>query len=758
MSNSDDDFLPDLPYTPIPAKQSVKPKFIPPVSNKKLKIPGSKKPKQSSSTTGPSFFKIPENEFLKKKLITGLGEKKLSSQTPRLPSQTPKLPSQTPKLPASQNPKHSDFEPPKHSASQNLPLTTQNENINLINSILSILEEGNSTPSMLVSGLLKLAKVPATVPVLLSTGVGKVVRRLKDREGEVGKLAGKLVNKWRRIALQYDAETSTGDGETVNDVVIEEPVADHVQADKPLKAVVDKNWIIPLKQNSDPTEDPYEKLADAKREKVAKNELQRLSNLARTKNVTVPSMGVVQATKKDQARSVTQSEDLKKGAEIAKHSTASLGKFHEKLEKTAKVKGVKRKFESNSADGVTEKERSLGILESITNKSAKLNIEAAVNPQKKRKVMNSEFEEEEGKLQYKSYSPKKRPQRNSRTVTTNVANEEYASQSDLDDSLNDSDFNPDNADGSSSSEEDSEDEKDNNKKYEIQTSLKSSRPKTRLPSISTVSQASGLPPRSESPFAKDIYESDLKAATVPCERVQENIDSAKDALSETADKEQSNENELDDIEEREIEVATPHGETGNIENLESFFSCKKCKKKFVNMKCFMKHTASCGNFLYSCLICQKVFKSVRYLKIHVKKVHKEPRHSCQLCDLKFQTAAKLQSHIKTHAAAKCSVCEKSFKNAGSLRAHKHKVHSKPDSRRKEWSCTFCTKTLTSERGMRYHITLHKTVNDGEVSVVRKPSQEYAVGEDEVSARETVEVVDLSSIVVDTVADNIIVLH
>ena len=128
---------------------------------------------------------------------------------------------------------------------------------------------------MLVSGLLKLAKVPATVPVLLSTGVGKVVRRLKDREGEVGKLAGKLVNKWRRIALQYDAETSTGDGETVNDVVIEEPVADHVQADKPLKAVVDKNWIIPLKQNSDPTEDPYEKLADAKREKVAKNELQR---------------------------------------------------------------------------------------------------------------------------------------------------------------------------------------------------------------------------------------------------------------------------------------------------------------------------------------------------------------------------------------------------------------------------------------------------------------------------------------------------
>merc|ERR1712105_111806 len=78
-------------------------------------------------------------------------------------------------------------------------------------------------------------------------------------------------------------------------------------------------------------------------------------------------------------------EDLKRAAEIAKTSTASLGKFQEnltkKLEKTAKVKGVKRKFESNTGDGATEKQRSLGILESITNKSSKLNIEAAVNTQ-----------------------------------------------------------------------------------------------------------------------------------------------------------------------------------------------------------------------------------------------------------------------------------------------------------------------------------------------------------------------------------------
>merc|ERR1711892_125497 len=193
----------------------------------------------------------------------------------------------------------------------------------------------------------------------------------------------KAMTKWEKYAKDKGIEKKKKKERLVWDDVVSKWVPQFGY--KKSQAEADKNWMIPLKQNADPTEDPYAKLAEAKREKVAKNELQRLRNLARNKNVTVPSMGVVPAGKKDQARSVTQSEDLKQAAEIAKTSTASLGKFQEnltkKLEKTAKVKGVKRKFESNTGDGVTEKERSLGILESITNKSAKLNIDAAANKQ-----------------------------------------------------------------------------------------------------------------------------------------------------------------------------------------------------------------------------------------------------------------------------------------------------------------------------------------------------------------------------------------
>ena len=76
---------------------------------------------------------------------------------------------------------------------------------------------------------------------------------------------------------------------------------------------------------------------------------------------------------------------MKRAAEIAKGSTASLGKFQEdlskKLEKTAKTKGKKRKFDSNTVDNASEKQRSLLILQSITNKSSKLDIDAAVNKQ-----------------------------------------------------------------------------------------------------------------------------------------------------------------------------------------------------------------------------------------------------------------------------------------------------------------------------------------------------------------------------------------
>ena len=68
-------------------------------------------------------------------------------------------------------------------------------------------------------------------------------------------------------------------------------------------------------------QDPREKAIEEKRERVAKNELQRLRNIARAKNTKVPGVGL---NPMNPAESQS-SNDLKKASELAKKSTASLG-------------------------------------------------------------------------------------------------------------------------------------------------------------------------------------------------------------------------------------------------------------------------------------------------------------------------------------------------------------------------------------------------------------------------------------------------
>ena len=65
----------------------------------------------------------------------------------------------------------------------------------------------------LISILVQLAVLEVTVPALLETGAGKVVRKLKGREGKVGRLAGRLVIRWKKVVLNYNlAEEDHGGG------------------------------------------------------------------------------------------------------------------------------------------------------------------------------------------------------------------------------------------------------------------------------------------------------------------------------------------------------------------------------------------------------------------------------------------------------------------------------------------------------------------------------------------------------------------
>ncbi|KAK3881629.1 hypothetical protein Pcinc_013937 [Petrolisthes cinctipes] len=144
-----------------------------------------------------------------------------------------------------------------------------------------------------------------------------------------------------------------------------------VQADK------EKNWVRVVPETADPYEDQYAKAAEIKKENIAKNEFQRLRNIARNRKVKLPSVGVT-------GNEFARPKDLLRAAQHAKHATASLGKFQPGLkgEKSSKGRGNKRKSEEVATmDIQQEKKRNIDIFDKIGKPD--LNLDAAMYRQVK---------------------------------------------------------------------------------------------------------------------------------------------------------------------------------------------------------------------------------------------------------------------------------------------------------------------------------------------------------------------------------------
>ncbi|KAM7296258.1 ribosome biogenesis regulatory protein homolog [Ixodes scapularis] len=135
-----------------------------------------------------------------------------------------------------------------------------------------------------------------------------------------------------------------------------------------------KNWVVEVPDGKDPYVDYVGELKEKKKERVAKNEYQRLRNIARNSKAKVPKnlFPPTENLSKDQvATAVT----------LAKSSTASHGKFAGTLkeEKNVRVRKAKRKFESNMGSLKKEKASQLKVLDEMARKKPKLDINQAVN-------------------------------------------------------------------------------------------------------------------------------------------------------------------------------------------------------------------------------------------------------------------------------------------------------------------------------------------------------------------------------------------
>lgn len=149
-----------------------------------------------------------------------------------------------------------------------------------------------------------------------------------------------------------------------------------------------KEWLIEVPESADPLEDQFAKRIQAKKERVAKNELNRLRNLARAHKTQLPSTAGMHPTGHQ------SKEELGRAMQVAKVSTASVGRFQERLpkEKAPRGSGKKRKFQPLFGDFAAEKKNQLELLRIMNSKKPKLDVTRATNKQ-----MREEDQEEAAK-------------------------------------------------------------------------------------------------------------------------------------------------------------------------------------------------------------------------------------------------------------------------------------------------------------------------------------------------------------------------
>ncbi|XP_065074094.1 ribosome biogenesis regulatory protein homolog [Ochlerotatus camptorhynchus] len=189
----------------------------------------------------------------------------------------------------------------------------------------------------------------------------------------------KPLTKWEEIAKAKGIKKRTRD-KKVYDEVLDKWVPTYGY--QRFKAEKEKDWVLEVPQNADPNKDMFQEKRDLRIERIAKNEISRMRNIARAKKIQTLRTGFL-------GPESASAKELVTAANIAKASTASVGVFQEKLsnEKQARGIGVKELMpgKKRKRDPITipgEKKRNIEIINKVLNKKPKIDLEKAISLQK----------------------------------------------------------------------------------------------------------------------------------------------------------------------------------------------------------------------------------------------------------------------------------------------------------------------------------------------------------------------------------------
>ncbi|XP_024887842.1 ribosome biogenesis regulatory protein homolog [Temnothorax curvispinosus] len=182
----------------------------------------------------------------------------------------------------------------------------------------------------------------------------------------------KPLTKWQQFAKEKGIQTKKkGKSKLKWDEELKKWIPTHGY--KRAKAEEQKEWLVEAKGNGDSTEDPFSKTKSAKQERQSKNELQRLRNIAKSKNVKLPRVGL------PTREHFSNSQQLSEALTVARTSTASVGKFQSRLPKEKDAKGIakemsgmKRKRKAPPLNPIEEKRQNKGLIDSVLKTSTKI--------------------------------------------------------------------------------------------------------------------------------------------------------------------------------------------------------------------------------------------------------------------------------------------------------------------------------------------------------------------------------------------------
>ncbi|XP_035904468.1 zinc finger protein 26-like [Anopheles stephensi] len=130
-----------------------------------------------------------------------------------------------------------------------------------------------------------------------------------------------------------------------------------------------------------------------------------------------------------------------------------------------------------------------------------------------------------------------------------------------------------------------------------------------------------------------------------------------------------------------------------------------CEKQFYRRFQLLDHIAAHQGTI-KCEICQKSYKSSRYLAVHMMKSHSREEDrpfKCGKCHQSFHKEHLLKAHQANHLSEKCPICEKVVSSKYALKTHVTHMHGSDSNQ----ICDVCGKEFRTKLAMERHINEHR---------------------------------------------------